>query len=152
MIPPGPHLKPCGPKLQCSRSSCLQCPWNQAKLGSVLQRKDGAASVRGVLQLPTGAAAQGDPLALPGISVVAYGAPQGRIRASPCRAMVEGPAKQVSRHEPEQPPLAGVSLRAKGEGSRICSLFFISVCAAHAEFEASWTNALPVNKELNRQL
>lgn len=77
------------------------------------------------------------PLPSTGVSVVAPGTPQGRIRVSPCRAMVEGPAKQVSQHEPEQPPCASVSLRAKGEGSRICTLFFISVCAAHAEFEVS---------------
>lgn len=49
--------------------------------------------------------------------------------------MVEGPTERVSQHKPEQPPHAGFSLQAQGEGSRICTLLLISVCAAHAEFE-----------------
>lgn len=87
---------------------------------------DGAASVRGVPQLPTDAGAWEDPLTL---HLGFCGGTCG-TDALPCGAMVEDSTEQVSQHEPEQPPGAGFSLQAKGEGSRICTFitYFCLCC------------------------
>lgn len=106
---------------------------------------DGAASVWGVPQLPTDAGAWEDLLTL---HLGFCGGTCG-TDALPGGAMVEDSTEQVSQHEPEQPPGAGFSLQAKEKGPEFVLLLLISVCAAHAEYEVCWTNALLVNKELN---